>query len=172
MLRNKRGRDSERSAHRDEEWPPLAATRESPRTETKTRAYLSTPFHSLNRLPYLRVHAVSSKYHVILVNPFFKIQLSRILSTLSNTPFPKKSHASSSVLHWLLERVCFSRSRYNTALSHHLFNLKRLSLDTSWQLSPPPYELFESKYHLSRAFLPPGSSIGATHSKYSSNVDE
>ena len=31
-----RGRDSERPAHRDEEWPPLAATRESPRTETKS----------------------------------------------------------------------------------------------------------------------------------------
>ena len=26
-----------RPAHRDEEWPPLAATRESPRTETKTQ---------------------------------------------------------------------------------------------------------------------------------------
>ena len=37
VLRNKRGRDSERSAHRDEEWPPLAATRESPGTETKTQ---------------------------------------------------------------------------------------------------------------------------------------
>ena len=36
-LRNKRGRDNERPAHRDEEWPPLAATRESPRTETKTQ---------------------------------------------------------------------------------------------------------------------------------------
>ena len=34
---NKRGRDSERPAHCDEEWPPLAATRESPRTETKTQ---------------------------------------------------------------------------------------------------------------------------------------
>ena len=32
-----RGCDSERPAHRDEEWPPLAATRESPRTETKTQ---------------------------------------------------------------------------------------------------------------------------------------
>ena len=30
VLRNKRGRDSERPAHRDEEWPPLAATREKP----------------------------------------------------------------------------------------------------------------------------------------------
>ena len=30
-------RDSERPAHRDEEWPPLAATRESRRTETKTQ---------------------------------------------------------------------------------------------------------------------------------------
>ena len=37
VLRNKRGRDSERPAHRDEEWPPLAPTRESPRTETKTQ---------------------------------------------------------------------------------------------------------------------------------------
>ena len=34
---NKRGRVSERPAHRDEEWPPLATTRESPRTETKTQ---------------------------------------------------------------------------------------------------------------------------------------
>ena len=33
----KRGHDSERPAHRDEEWPPPAATRESPRTETKTQ---------------------------------------------------------------------------------------------------------------------------------------
>ena len=37
VLRNKRGRDSERPAHRDEEWPPLATTTESPRTETKTQ---------------------------------------------------------------------------------------------------------------------------------------
>ena len=36
VLRNKRGRNSERPARRDEEWPPLAATRESPRTEMKT----------------------------------------------------------------------------------------------------------------------------------------
>ena len=37
VLRNERGRDSERPAHRDEERPPLTATRESPRTETKTQ---------------------------------------------------------------------------------------------------------------------------------------
>ena len=37
VLRNKRGRDSERPAHRDEEWPPLATTRESPHTATKTQ---------------------------------------------------------------------------------------------------------------------------------------
>ena len=37
VLRNKRGRDSERPAHRDEGWSPLATTRESPRTETKTQ---------------------------------------------------------------------------------------------------------------------------------------
>ena len=37
VLRHGRGRDSERPVHRDEEWPPLAATGESPRTETKTQ---------------------------------------------------------------------------------------------------------------------------------------
>ena len=37
VLRNERGRDSERPTHRDEEWPPLATTRESPHTETKTQ---------------------------------------------------------------------------------------------------------------------------------------
>ena len=37
VLRNRRGRDGERPAHRDEEWPPLATTGESPRTETKTQ---------------------------------------------------------------------------------------------------------------------------------------
>ena len=37
VLRNKRGRDSERPAHRNEEWPPLATTRGSPRTEMKTQ---------------------------------------------------------------------------------------------------------------------------------------
>ena len=37
VLRSKRGRDRGRPAHRDEERPPLAATRESPRTEMKTQ---------------------------------------------------------------------------------------------------------------------------------------
>ena len=37
VLHNGRGGDSERPAHRDEEWPPLAATRESPHTEKKTQ---------------------------------------------------------------------------------------------------------------------------------------
>ena len=37
VLCNKRGRDSERPVHCDEEWPPLAATGGSPRTETKAQ---------------------------------------------------------------------------------------------------------------------------------------
>ena len=37
VLHNKRGHDTERPAHRDEEWPPLAAARGSPHTETKTQ---------------------------------------------------------------------------------------------------------------------------------------
>ena len=43
------GRDSERPAHRDEEWPPLAATGEGPRTETKTQqshTYIHTYIHT------------------------------------------------------------------------------------------------------------------------------
>ena len=37
VLCNKRGRNSERPVHCDEEWPPLATTRESPCTEMKTQ---------------------------------------------------------------------------------------------------------------------------------------
>ena len=37
VLHNNRGHDRERSAHHDEERPPLAATRESPCIETKTQ---------------------------------------------------------------------------------------------------------------------------------------
>ena len=37
VLRNERGRGSERPAHRDEEWPPLAATGEGPSTEARTQ---------------------------------------------------------------------------------------------------------------------------------------
>ena len=37
VLRDKRGRDSERPTQRDEEWPPLAATGEGPRAETGTQ---------------------------------------------------------------------------------------------------------------------------------------
>ena len=53
VLCNRRGRDSERPVHRDEEWPPLATTRESPRTETKTPhshkyIYIHTYIHKVN----------------------------------------------------------------------------------------------------------------------------
>ena len=37
VLRGRRGRDGERSAHRGEEWSPLATTGESPWTEAKTQ---------------------------------------------------------------------------------------------------------------------------------------
>ena len=37
VLRKKRACHGERPAHRDEEWPPLTATRERPCTETKTQ---------------------------------------------------------------------------------------------------------------------------------------
>ena len=37
VLRNRRGRDGERPAHRDGGWSPLAVTGEGPRTETRTQ---------------------------------------------------------------------------------------------------------------------------------------
>ena len=37
VLCNKRGRDGEGPTHRDEEWPPLAATGEGPSAETRTQ---------------------------------------------------------------------------------------------------------------------------------------
>ena len=37
VVRNKRSHHNEKPVHHNEEWPPLAATRESPRTATKTQ---------------------------------------------------------------------------------------------------------------------------------------
>ena len=37
MLRNKKSHHNEKPAHRDEEWSPLSATRESPHAATKTQ---------------------------------------------------------------------------------------------------------------------------------------
>ena len=54
VLRNERGRDSERPAHRDEQWPPLAATRESPRTEMKTQQS-RTYIHKLKECKQTRI---------------------------------------------------------------------------------------------------------------------
>ena len=48
VLRNGRGRNRERPAHRDEEWPPLAATGESPRTETKTQHSQKNKYKLIN----------------------------------------------------------------------------------------------------------------------------
>ena len=56
VLRNKRGCDSERPAHRNEEWPPLAATRESPHTETKTQHSQKTNKQTKNK-------NISEQYH-------------------------------------------------------------------------------------------------------------
>ena len=51
VLHNKRGHDSERPAHSDEEWPPLAATRESPSTETRSEEHTSE-LQSLTTISY------------------------------------------------------------------------------------------------------------------------
>ena len=49
VLCNKRGHDSERPEHRDEEWPPLATTRESPSTEMKTQHSNQSINQSINK---------------------------------------------------------------------------------------------------------------------------
>ena len=56
VLQNKRGRDSERPVHRDEEWPPLATTRESPRTETKTQHSQKKIFKKLKKSKWVYLH--------------------------------------------------------------------------------------------------------------------
>ena len=62
VLRNKRGRNSERPTHRDEEWPPLAMTGESPRTETKTQhnQKLKTKQQQKNSSLEIKLHQTSS----------------------------------------------------------------------------------------------------------------
>ena len=55
VLLNKRGRDGERPAHRDEEWPPLAATRESPRTEMKTQHSHKLKKNKNKKTPFWKV---------------------------------------------------------------------------------------------------------------------
>ena len=65
MFHNKRGHDSERPAHRNEEWPPLAAPRESPCTETKTQHS-----HKLKKTPKQKNYTTklqSSKQHGTVV---------------------------------------------------------------------------------------------------------
>ena len=71
VLRNRRGRDGGRPAHRDEERPPLATTGESPHTETKTQKqpkkksllYFKSTFHFVQ---ILNISYITSVYQDIL----------------------------------------------------------------------------------------------------------
>ena len=63
VLYNKRGCDSERPAHCDEQWPPLAATRESPRTETKTQ-------HSQKKILKKKKKSFSGLEDLVFTLPF------------------------------------------------------------------------------------------------------
>ena len=69
VLRNKRGRDSERPMHCDEEWPPLATTRESPRTETKTQHTQKN--QSINKFKKKK----KRRYHYDINKIFFTLKL-------------------------------------------------------------------------------------------------
>ena len=78
VFRNGRGRDSERPAHRDEEWSLLAATGESPCTETKTqhsqkinklnkkkkKSYVNFPIKSLKKTTTTKKKTVWFHLHV------------------------------------------------------------------------------------------------------------
>ena len=50
MLRNKRSYRSEKPAHRNEEYPPLTATRESLRAATKTQHSQKQTINKINKL--------------------------------------------------------------------------------------------------------------------------
>ena len=65
MLHDKRGCDSERPAHHDEEWPPLAATRESPRIETKTQHSHKSINQSINQSSMLELLSMVSPREVV-----------------------------------------------------------------------------------------------------------
>ena len=75
--RNKRGRDSERPAHHDEEWPPLATTRESPRTDMKTQHSNQSINQSINKIFKKKKWAKDLNRHLIkdtiqMVNSIWK----------------------------------------------------------------------------------------------------
>ena len=65
MLRNKRGSDSERPAHCDEERPPLATTRESPRTETKTQHRQKLKKIKIKKKTTMRYHLTPVRMGII-----------------------------------------------------------------------------------------------------------
>ena len=67
VLRNKRGRDSERPMHRDEEWPPLNTTRESPRTETKTQHS-----HKINKI--INTLKKNQRENIIYLSLFYSLR--------------------------------------------------------------------------------------------------
>ena len=84
VLCNKRGRDSERPAHRDEEWPPLAATGESPCTETKTQHSQKKP--KINKIKNFFKNAKKKEsYNAILTNwDFYSLWKTALLVKLFN----------------------------------------------------------------------------------------
>ena len=76
VLHNKRGHDSERPAHRDEEWPPLAATIESPSTETKTQHSNQSINQSINQSLKKKCSFFSGErvhsFHQILTGVYYR----------------------------------------------------------------------------------------------------
>ena len=63
VLRNKRGRDSERPAHRNEGWPPLATTRESPHTRNEDPTQQSINQSIKKKISVLEKRWATSGHH-------------------------------------------------------------------------------------------------------------
>ena len=107
MLCNKRGRDSERPVQRDEEWSPLAATRESPRTETKTQHSNQSINQSINKnvnfkKKYLNVRSETIKLlEENIGRTLFDINYSNILSDLS----PEAKETKAKINKWDLAKL-------------------------------------------------------------------
>ena len=107
VLRNGRGRDSERPAHRDEERPPLAATGESPRTETKTQ-------HS---------QKLKKKKKYFIYSPTFR--QTTLLRLLSHTELSISTYAHSSSDHYHSKSISSGRHHWVFCFTYIFYILKK-----------------------------------------------
>ena len=134
-LRNKRGRNSERPAHRNEKWPPLAATRESPRTETKTQ---HSQKHKLINF-FKKVYYQLLKKKKLAMAPVNSLG---IATPLSSDPVVSTQPGSGLALWWPLANKCSQSKRSASARLRLPGSLRASAWRLAWlyllALAPQP----------------------------------